>query len=126
LPFPNFIIFLIQIICNPIFALKPVDGQCCNGVTLQNMMKGWNEFLDLCSKAQTSKDLENLLNLFLTLEEKELLASRYLIIKALMAENLTQREIAEVYHVSISQITRGSNALKIIDRKLKKFLEIEL
>lgn len=90
------------------------------------MMKGWQEFLRLCSKAQTPKDLENILNLFLTLEEKELLASRYLIIQALLDEKLTQREIAEAYHVSISQITRGSNALKIIDRKLTKFLETEL
>jgi len=90
------------------------------------MIKGWQEFLNLCCKVQTPKDLENLLNLFLTLEEKELLASRCLIIKALSEEKLTQREIAEEYHVSISQITRGSNALKIIDRKLKKFLETEL
>lgn len=90
------------------------------------MMKGWKEFVHLCSKAQTSKDLENLLNLFLTLEEKELLASRYLIIQALFDEKLTQREISEAHHVSISQITRGSNALKIIDRKLTKFLETEL
>lgn len=90
------------------------------------MIKGWQEFLNLCCKVQRPEDLENLLNLFLTLEEKELLASRCLIIQALSEEKLTQREIAEKYHVSISQITRGSNALKIIDRKLKKFLETEL
>lgn len=105
-----------------------ISALTCNAVVVYHYrnMKGWKEFLQLCSKAQTPKDLENLLNLFLTLEEKELLASRYLIIQALLEEKLTQREIAETYHVSISQITRGSNALKVIDPKLKRFLETEL
>jgi TrpR family trp operon transcriptional repressor len=90
------------------------------------MEKDWLDFVELCSKLKSVKELENLFSLFLTLEEKELLASRYVIIKALLEGKLTQREIAESCQVSISQITRGSNALKIIDPKLKKFLESEL
>jgi len=83
---------------------------------------GWQGFLDLCSKIQSAEELGQFLDLFLTIEEKELLASRYLIINALLEGLLTQREIAETYKVSIAQITRGSNALKVIDPALKKFL----
>lgn len=84
--------------------------------------KGWKEFLDLCSNIDNSHDLKKLFDLFFTIEEKETFAARYMIIHALLNEQLTQREIAEKYNVSIAQITRGSNALKIIDQKLKNHL----
>ena len=82
-------------------------------------VNGWLEFIELCFKAKAPQHLASFFDLFLTIEEKELLASRYLIIKALLEGKLTQREIAAKYKVSIAQITRGSNALKIIDPKLK-------
>ena len=87
---------------------------------------GWREFLKLCSTIKSSDTLEHLFDLFFTIEEKETLASRFLIIKALLEENLTQREIAEKYRVSIAQITRGSNALKIISSDLRKLLKSRL
>jgi TrpR family trp operon transcriptional repressor len=90
------------------------------------MEKDWKAFLKLCSKIKSEKDLKEVFDLFFTLEEKELLASRYVIIKALLEGKLTQREIAASCHVSISQITRGSNALKVIDPKLKIFLESQI
>jgi TrpR family transcriptional regulator, trp operon repressor len=80
-------------------------------------------FFELCSKIKTPKEFENLFSLFLTYEERETMASRYTIIKALLDDKLTQREIAEKYGVSIAQITRGSNALKIIDPNFKNFLK---
>ena len=85
-------------------------------------MTGWKDFLYLCSECRSSGELEELLNLFLTLEEKEAVGKRVLIIKHLMEEKLTQREIAAKYQVSIAKITRGSNALKIIKTALKEFL----
>lgn len=84
--------------------------------------KGWQDFLKLCSKINTPKEFGEFLDLFLTIEEKETMASRYVIIKALIEEKMTQREIAETCKVSIAQITRGSNALKIISPKLKELL----
>jgi len=60
--------------------------------------------------------------LFFTIEEKETLSSRYLIIKALLQGDETQREIADIHKVSIAQITRGSNALKLISPELKTLL----
>lgn len=87
---------------------------------------GWRGFLEVCAKVKNPEDLKPFFDLFLTIEEKEALAARFLIVKALVEGRLTQRKIAETYKVSIAQITRGSNALKIIDSKLKKFLEKEL
>lgn len=88
-----------------------------------NVEDGWWDFLELCSKIKSPEDFNSFFALFLTYEERETMASRYLIIKALLEGTLTQREIAETYKVSIAQITRGSNALKIIEPKFKKLLE---
>jgi TrpR family transcriptional regulator, trp operon repressor len=84
---------------------------------------GWKEFLELCSKIKTPEDFNLFFSLFLTFEEREIMGSRYLIIKELLEGKLTQREIAESCKVSIAQITRGSNALKIIDPEFRKKLE---
>lgn len=85
--------------------------------------EGWWMFLDLCLKTKTPSRLHELFNLFLTIEEKEHLASRMQIIRALLDEKLSQREISDKMQVSISQITRGSNALKIVSDDLLKFIE---
>lgn len=84
---------------------------------------GWKEFLTLCTKMSSCEEYNDFFSLFLTIEERETLAKRYLIIKALEEGILTQREIAEKFKVSISQITRGSNALKIADFKVKEILQ---
>jgi TrpR family trp operon transcriptional repressor len=85
--------------------------------------EGWNLFLQLCLETKKSSRLEELLSLFLTIEEKEHLSSRMQIIKSLLSEKLSQREISDEMKVSISQITRGSNALKIVSDDLLKFLK---
>lgn len=83
---------------------------------------GWLGFLALCSEIKSLEKLKKLFDLFLTIEEREVVGKRFLIIKALQEGKLTQRQIADRFKVSISQITRGSNALKIIDSSLKKVL----
>jgi TrpR family trp operon transcriptional repressor len=83
---------------------------------------GWAGFLALCSKFHSPEEFRRLFDLFLTIEEKETIGRRFLIVKALHESKLTQREIAIDCNVSISQITRGSNALKIIDPALKNDL----
>lgn len=84
---------------------------------------GWRGFLNLCSKIKSPEEFQKFFDLFLTIEEKETLGRRFLIVKALEEGKLTQREIADHFGVSISQITRGSNALKIVDPSLKKSLD---
>ena len=88
----------------------------------QNSQDGWKGFLSLCSEIESPAALDQFFELLLTYEERETLASRYLIIKALLEGGLTQREISEIFKVSIAQITRGSNALKIISPQLKNSL----
>ena len=82
----------------------------------------WRDFISLLTKIKSQNELSALFDLFFTIEERETFASRFLIIKALLENKLPQREISEKYKVSIAQITRGSNALKIIEPKLKEHL----
>ena len=82
----------------------------------------WRDFISLLTKIKSQNELSALFDLFFTIEERETFASRFMIIKALLENKLPQREISEKYKVSIAQITRGSNALKIIEPKLKEHL----
>jgi len=88
----------------------------------ENSQDGWQGLLQLCTQIESSHEFDQFFDLLLTHEERETVASRYLIIKALLEGVLTQREISEKYNVSIAQITRGSNALKILTPKFKKTL----
>jgi TrpR family trp operon transcriptional repressor len=85
--------------------------------------KGWRGFFKLCQSIKDSKQLQEFFEVFLAKEEVEMLSARYWIVRALIKGELTQREIAKKYKVSIAQITRGSNALKSISPKLKAFLK---
>jgi TrpR family trp operon transcriptional repressor len=83
---------------------------------------GWWQFLDLVKKVQDKKQLQDLFDLFFTHEEREDFAKRYLVVRALLQNELPQREIAQKYHVSIFKITRGSNALKRVSKQVKELL----
>ena len=87
---------------------------------------GCQGFLNLCSKFKKRDDLERFFDLMLTMEEKKSLEGRYLVIKALEEGIHSQREIAEQHQLSISQITRGSNALKIVDPTFRNVLRKHL
>jgi TrpR family trp operon transcriptional repressor len=84
--------------------------------------EGWWRFLKLCTQLKTPEQFNELLDLFLTIEEREALALRYLLIKKLLEGKRTQREISADLQISISKITRGSNALKIISNDLKEVI----
>lgn len=90
---------------------------------LMNPEDGWRGFLELSAACDSDKELKELYDLFFTLEEKEAFGNRFLILKALLEEKMTQRDIADKFKVSISKITRGSNALKIISSQLKEALK---
>lgn len=87
------------------------------------MSSHWKLFLKLCLKTHDAEALSKLLDCFLTHEEINAITDRFSIIKALLEKKQTQREMSESLHVSIAKITRGSNAMKLIDPKLKVFLE---
>jgi TrpR family trp operon transcriptional repressor len=84
--------------------------------------EGWSSFIELCLATQDPKTLVALFNFLFTPEEKENLAARYLITRELLLDEKPQRQIAKELEVSIAKITRGSNALKHIDKKLLDYL----
>ena len=84
--------------------------------------KTLEDFIELCQAAPSKRVLKELFDLFFTHEELEQLAGRHEIVQALLQGKLTQREIMGKFGVSITQITRGSNALKSISQSLKSFL----
>ena len=87
---------------------------------------GWQKFLYLCQQCENTMQLTELLDLLFTLEEKEQLAMRVLLIEELLDGKKTQRQMAHDLGLSVAKITRGSNALKIISSKLRDFLAITL
>jgi len=93
------------------------------GVMIMNTVEdGWNQFVKLCSSLHKPKNFSDLLDVFLTIEEKENIATRYLIVQALLRKEKPQREIAKDLNVSIAKITRGSNELKRVDKKVLHYL----
>ncbi len=86
------------------------------------MDSNWQHFLKLCTKLKTVQEFDKLFELFLTLEEKEVMAKRYAIVKELLKNEKTQREMSKMLNVSIAKITRGSNELKTTPEDLKKLV----
>ncbi|MBN2690063.1 MAG: trp operon repressor [Gammaproteobacteria bacterium] len=86
----------------------------------------WKFFLKICVELKTANELEGFFRFILTHGEREDIAHRIRIVKELLLEEKTQREIAASTGVSIAKITRGSNQLKDADVKLKNFLKSKL
>nr|NGX61904.1 Trp operon repressor [Chlamydiota bacterium] len=78
----------------------------------ENLAKEWKRFLNLCTKMDSAQQFEKLFTLFLTPAERDDLALRLALVKELLKEEKTQREIAADLGVSIAKITRGANMLK--------------
>lgn len=83
---------------------------------------GWESIIQLCMSIEDKAMLEQFFDLLFTAEEKESINTRFLIIVALLKQEMSQREIAKTLGVSIAKITRGSNELKRVSGKLKKLL----
>jgi Trp operon repressor len=84
--------------------------------------QNWHSFIKLCLKIKTEEQFTELFDLFLTDAEQEDIAIRYAIIEALLSDKKTQRELAKQFKISTAKITRGSNALRIADTKIKKLI----
>jgi TrpR family trp operon transcriptional repressor len=80
------------------------------------------QFFHLCQEAESIGKVSELFRLFFTKEEIAMLESRCKCVQSLLQTDMTQREIAKKHHISIAQITRGSNELKSISSPLRKLL----
>ncbi|OGV31867.1 MAG: Trp operon repressor [Legionellales bacterium RIFCSPHIGHO2_12_FULL_35_11] len=87
-----------------------------------NSEDGWWRFLESCREINTVTELNEFFKLFLTIEERNDIATRWLIVRDLLSGQKTQREMADDLQVSIAKITRGSNSLKEIGENLRSFL----
>ncbi|WP_263322129.1 trp operon repressor [Endozoicomonas sp. Mp262] len=83
----------------------------------------WKEFLELLERRQNAGDLENILNVLLTPEECEAIGNRLATLRALLAGNESQREIAARLGVSIAKVTRCSNNLKQLSSSEKAIIQ---
>ncbi len=73
--------------------------------------KSWQQFLKITEKLNT-EELKLWFEVVLTPAEQDDIADRVCIIEALLKQEIPQRDMAAKLNVSISKITRGSNALR--------------
>lgn len=93
---------------------------------MEKYKEGWKGYIDLCLQAKDEKALSNIFDLLLTHEEKESIAMRYLIIRELLQQKRTQRDIAKFLNVSIAKITRGSNEIKRMKEQFIQYMKDKL
>lgn len=80
------------------------------------------QIMALIREAPNESVLMELLELLFTPTELVQLSARYEIIKGLLEEQKTQRELSSDLKLSIAKITRGSNELKRRSPALRKYL----
>ncbi|MCL2917519.1 trp operon repressor [Shewanella litorisediminis] len=76
------------------------------------MRASWNLVLDKILAHPERDELITLFQLLLTEEERSAIAGRLKVFQLLLAGELSQRQIAAEYQISIATITRCSNYLK--------------
>lgn len=82
----------------------------------------WEKFLNLFLGLKDKEVLNMLFELFMTMGERQMIADRYRLVKALLTTDLSQREIADSLNLSISKITAGSKATQVLSDKCKDYL----
>ncbi len=76
------------------------------------MRAEWDSVLDKVLLQQERQNLIVLFELLLTEEERSAVAGRLKVFQALLEGELSQRQMAQEYQISIATITRCSNYLK--------------
>lgn len=83
----------------------------------------WTQVLTLLEQQEDQGALRDVMNVLLTPEERESIGSRLAIMRALIAGEESQREIAARVEVSIAKVTRCSNYLKRLSEADKALIE---
>jgi TrpR family transcriptional regulator, trp operon repressor len=76
------------------------------------MRASWESVIEKVLAHQNAEELMALFQLLLTEEERSAIAGRLKVFQLLLTGDLSQRQIAAEYRVSIATITRCSNYLK--------------
>jgi len=84
--------------------------------------KDWQKLIHLFEHVSSTKEMEELLLLFLTPSERDCLVQRLRIVQALLTTDLPQRQVSSKVGVSITKITAGSKELQRRSNSFKKSL----
>jgi Trp operon repressor len=87
--------------------------------------QAWEKFLSNCQQMDSLTALNPFFELTLTPAECEKIAARYMILSELIHGNCTHREIATKLKVSIFNVTRGANQLKVTPDTAKQLLALQ-
>ncbi len=83
----------------------------------------WENFIANCLACTSTEDLNKFFQLTLTPAEREKIAARYMILSELINGSKTHREIAANLKVSIFNVTRGANQLKVTEESARKLIK---
>lgn len=84
------------------------------------MRASWDIVLEKIMAHPEPSELMTLMDLLLTEEERSAIAGRLKVFQLLLESEMSQRQIASEYQVSIATITRCSNYLKHMDPHLRE------
>lgn len=88
--------------------------------------KEWQQFVDLLKQAVAEDKTDALLSMLLTTDERTSLGLRVQIVRALLENQISQREIQQQLNTSAATITRGSNMLKTVDLDILQWVDSKL
>ncbi|MCK3656318.1 Trp operon repressor [Pasteurellaceae bacterium Macca] len=86
----------------------------------------WQEFLALLKQAVAEDRIDALLSMLLTVDERNALGLRLQIVRALLDNQTSQREIQQQLNTSAATITRGSNMLKTVEPATLNWVNLKL
>lgn len=88
--------------------------------------KEWQQFVALLKQAVAEDKTDTLLSMLLTTDERTSLGLRVQIVRALLENQISQREIQQQLNTSAATITRGSNMLKTVEPDILKWIDTKL
>ncbi|MDG6358531.1 trp operon repressor [Glaesserella parasuis] len=88
--------------------------------------KEWQQFVALLKQAVAEDKTDALLSMLLTTDERTSLGLRVQIVRALLENQISQREIQQQLNTSAATITRGSNMLKTVEPDILKWIDTKL
>lgn len=86
----------------------------------------WQDVLNLFSHSCEQQQLDFLLSMLLTYDEREALLARMNILHELIKGEHSQRQISQMLGVGVATITRGSSELKKLQQDQKQQLQAML